>query len=153
MASESREIHDRATLGAALRGAWVMSQENVDKTRQFIEAYNRRDYDAAMEFFDPEIDWVLPEQQRSDSARGRDQVMRFWEGLDETFEELRLDPQEFVDGGDRVGVRLRFYGRGKGSGAELDTEMYHQVTTFSDGTMVRIEYFTDWPSALEAIDS
>jgi ketosteroid isomerase-like protein len=55
-----------------------------------------------------------------------------------------------VDGGDRVAVRLRFYGRGKGSGAELDTEMYHQVTTFRDGTMVRIEYFTDWAEALKA---
>ena len=55
-----------------------------------------------------------------------------------------------MDAGDRVAVRLRFYGRGKGSGAELETEMYHQVTTFRDGIMVRIEYFTDWPSALTA---
>ena len=81
---------------------------------------------------------------------GPEQVRRFWEGLDETFEELRLDPQEFVDAGDRVAVRLRYYGRGKGSGAELETEMYHQVTTFRDGTMVRIEYFTNWPAALKA---
>ena len=28
--------------------------------------------------------------------------------------------------------------------------MYHHVTTFRDGTMVRIEYFTSWPQALEA---
>ena len=27
--------------------------------------------------------------------------------------------------------------------------MYHQVTTFRDGTMVRIEYVTSWPEALE----
>ena len=93
---------------------------------------------------------MLPELQRSDSCRGPEEVKRFWRGLDETFEELRLDPQEAVDGGDRVAVRLRFYGRGKGSGAELDTEMYHQVTTFRDGTMVRIEYFTSWSEALEA---
>jgi ketosteroid isomerase-like protein len=33
---------------------------------------------------------------------------------------------------------------------EMDTEMYHQVTTFRDGRMVRIEYFTSWPAALEA---
>jgi len=45
---------------------------------------------------------VLPAHQRSDSARGVDEVKRFWEQLDETFEELRLDPQEFVDAGDRV---------------------------------------------------
>jgi ketosteroid isomerase-like protein len=127
-----------------------MSQENVDKTRDYIENYNRRDFDAAMRFFDPQVQWVLPDHQRSDSGVGPDDVRRFWEGLDETFEELRLDPQEFVDGGDRVAVRLRYYGRGKGSGIEVETEMYHQVTTFRDGMMVRIEYVTSWPEALQA---
>jgi len=127
-----------------------MSQENVDKTRDFIDAYNRRDFDAAMEFFDPQVQWVLPAHQRSDSAVGPEEIRRFWDGLDETMEELRLDPQEFVDAGDRVAVRLRYFGRGKGSGVELETEMYHQVTTFRDGTMIRIEYVTSWPAALEA---
>jgi ketosteroid isomerase-like protein len=55
-----------------------------------------------------------------------------------------------VDGGDRVATRLRHYGRGKGSGLEIDTELYHQVMTFRDGVAVRIEYFTDWSQALEA---
>jgi hypothetical protein len=63
-------------------------------------------------------------------------------------EELRLDPQEFVDCGDRVAVRLRYFGRGKGSGVEIETEMYHQITTFRDGTIVRMEYVTSWPEAL-----
>ena len=90
-----------------------MSQENVDKARHFIAAYSRRDFDAAVESFDPEIEWVLPARQSSDSCRGPDEVKRFWEGLDETFEELRLEPQEFVDAGDHVATRLRYYGRGK----------------------------------------
>jgi ketosteroid isomerase-like protein len=127
-----------------------MSQENVDKARDFLAAYNRRDFDAAVEFFDPEIEWVLPPLQRADSCRGPEEVKRFWRGLDETFEELRLDPQESVDAGDRVAIRLRYYTRGKGSGVEIEGELYHQVATFRDGTMVRIEYFTDWDQALEA---
>ena len=127
-----------------------MSQDNVDKTLDFIAAYNRRDFDAALEFFDPEVDWVLPAHQRFDSCKGHAQIRLFWEGLDESFEELRLDPQESVDAGDRVAVRLRYYSLGKGSGAELEGELYHQVTTFRDGMMVRVEYFTDWPSALDA---
>jgi ketosteroid isomerase-like protein len=127
-----------------------MSQENVDKTRDFIDAYNRRDFDAALENFHPQIDWVLPALQGFDSCVGPDQVRLFWEGLDETMDELRLDAQEFVDAGDRVAVRLRYYGRGKGSGVEIETEMYHQVATFEDGTIVRMEYFTDWGRALEA---
>ena len=130
-----------------LRG---MSEENVDKARAFIEAYNRRDFDAAVESFDPEIDWVLPEGQSSDSCRGRDEIIRFWEGIDETFDELRLVPQEFIDAGDRVATRLRHHGKGKRSGLEIDEEMYHQVATFRDGTIVRMEYFADWSEALTA---
>jgi ketosteroid isomerase-like protein len=126
-----------------------MSEENVDKTREFIEAYNRRDFDAAIENFDPKVDWVLPAHQDFDSCRGPAQIIRFWEGLDETFDELRLDPQEFVDAGDKVAVRLRYFGRGKGSGVEIDTEMYHQVTTFSDGLIVRFDYVTSWQEALD----
>jgi hypothetical protein len=71
-------------------------------------------------------------------------------GLDETFDELRLDPQETVDAGDRVAVRLLYHAMGRGSGVVIDGELYHQVTTFRDGVMVRIEYFVSWPEALEA---
>jgi ketosteroid isomerase-like protein len=127
-----------------------MSEENVELVRAFIAAYNRRDFDAAVESFDPEIEWVLPERQSSDSCRGPDEVRLFWAGLDSTFEELRLDPQEFVDAGDMVATRLRYYGRGKESGLQIETELYHQVCTFRAGKMVRIEYFDRWPEALEA---
>jgi ketosteroid isomerase-like protein len=127
-----------------------MSEENVEKTRAFIEAYNRRDFDAAVEHFDPKVEWVLPAMQGFDSCIGPEQIRLFWAGLDETFDELRLVPQEYLDGGDRVAVRLRHYAHGKGSGVVMETELYHQVTTFRDGTMVRIEYFADWGQALEA---
>ena len=119
-------------------------------TMAFIEAYNRRDYDVALENCDPEVDWILPEHQASDSGKGHDDIRRFFDGLDETFDDLRLLPQECVDGGDRVAVRLRHHALGKGSGIELDAELYHQVTTFEDGRIVRIEYLTTWPAALEA---
>jgi ketosteroid isomerase-like protein len=128
----------------------AMSQENVEKARDFIAAYNRRDFDAAVESFDPEVEWVLPARQSSDSCQGPDEIKRFWEGLDETFDELRLDPQEFIDAGDHVATRLRHYGRGKRSGIEIDEEMYHQVATFRAGRMVRIEYFGEWAEALKA---
>lgn len=131
---------------AILRG---MSQENLEKAREFIDAYNRRDFDAALADFDTEVDWILPAQQSSDSCRGPDEIRKFWEGIDETFDELRLVPQEHVDAGDRVATRLRHHGRGK-SGIEIETELYHQVATFEDGTIVRMEYFETWGEALEA---
>jgi len=127
-----------------------MSEENVQKVREYIAAYNRRDLDAAVESFDPEIDWVLPARQSSDNARGPEEVKGFWREIDETMDELQLEPQEHVDAGDRVATRLRHRGRGKGSGAELDEELYHQVATFRDGKMVRLEYFAEWAEARRA---
>jgi ketosteroid isomerase-like protein len=127
-----------------------MSQENVEKAGEFIAAYNRRDFDAAVKDFDPEIEWVLPARQQSDSGRGPGAAIRFFEEIDEAMEELRLEPQEFVDGGDRVATRLRHYGRGKGSGVEINEELYHQVATFRDGRIVRMEYFAEWDEALAA---
>jgi ketosteroid isomerase-like protein len=126
-----------------------VSQQNVQKVEQFIDAYNRRDFDAALKDFDPEIDWVLPERQSSDSGHGHDDIRHFWDEIDETFDDLRLEPQEHVDAGDRIATRLRYYGRSK-SGAEIETEMYHQVATFDDGVIVRMEYVGSWPEALAA---
>jgi ketosteroid isomerase-like protein len=126
-----------------------MSQENVDKTTDFIAAYNRRDFDAAVEDFDPDVEWVLPEHQQADSCAGPRAIRRFWEGLDDTFDELMLLPQEVVDAGDRVAVRLIYHGKGRGSGVVIDGELYHQVTTFRDGVIVRFDYVTSWPEALE----
>jgi ketosteroid isomerase-like protein len=127
-----------------------VSQENVDKARDFIDAYNRRDFDAAVENFHPLIEWVLPERQGFDSAQGPEGIKRFWYGIDETFDELQLLPQEHVDAGERVATRLRHYGRGKRSGIEINEELYHQVATFRDGWIVRMEYFAEWSEALEA---
>jgi len=127
-----------------------VSEQNVEMVRAFIAAYNRRDYDAAVERFDPEIEWVLPERQSSDSGRGPADVRRFWDGLDNIFDELRLDPQEFVDAGDVVATRLLYHGLGKGSGIEFDGELYHQVTTFRGGWITRIEYFSQWSDAIAA---
>jgi ketosteroid isomerase-like protein len=122
---------------------------NVEKTREFIAAYNKRDFAAAVKDFHPEVEWVLPALQRSDSCIGPAEIIGFWEELDDAMEELQLRPQEFRDAGDLVAVRLRHYGVGKGSGIVIDEEMYHQVSTFRDGVMVRIEYFTSWDEALE----
>ena len=84
--------------------------------------------------FDPLVEWVLPERQSADSCVGPARIRRFWEQLDEHMDELQLLPQEYVEAGDRVATRLRHRGLGKGSGVELDQELYHQVITFRDGS-------------------
>ncbi len=127
-----------------------MSEENVDKVRVSMAAYDRRDFDAAVKFFDPKIDWEFPPSIRAESCRGPEEIKRLWREIDEAFGEFSLEPLEFVDAGECVAVRLRFHGRGETSGVKVDEEVFHQVTTFRDGRMVRIEYVSDWADALEA---
>jgi ketosteroid isomerase-like protein len=91
----------------------------------------------------------LPPVLAGESGRGPEEIRRFWEGLDEAFEDFQLEPQEFVDAGDHVVVRSLFHGRGKESGVETEGRM-HSVTALRDGRIVRIEYFDDWAKALEA---
>jgi ketosteroid isomerase-like protein len=126
-----------------------MSQENVEIVRESIEAWNRRDFDTAIQSFDTEIEWRLPPVLAGESGRGPEEIKRFWEGLDEVFEDFQLEPQEFVDAGDHVAVRSHFCGTGKESGIETEGRM-HSVTTLRDGRIVRIEYLDDWAKALEA---
>lgn len=129
-----------------------MSEEHVDAVKAFIDAYNRREFERAVADFDPAVEWVLPEKESSDSCCGPGAVIRFWRSIDSTWQDLQLRPQEHVDAGERVATRLRHYGLSM-SGVEIDTELYHQVVTFRDGRMVRIEYFESWPAALEAASS
>jgi ketosteroid isomerase-like protein len=129
--------------------AGALSLNNVEKTREFIEAYNERDFETAVRWFDPKVEWVLPDQQGFDSCVGPDQILLWWEELDEIYDELQLLPQEYVDAGDRVAVRLRHFAKGKESGLALDNELYHQVTTFRDGIIVRFDYVATWPEALK----
>jgi|SRR3954452_4387617 ketosteroid isomerase-like protein len=126
-----------------------MSEQNLQAVIAYIDAYNRRDFDAAVEAFDSDVEWILPERQSSDSGRGPDAVIRFWNEIDETFDDLQLLPQEHIDAGERVATRLRHHCVAK-SGVEIEAELYHQVVTFRDRKMVRIEYFASWPEALEA---
>jgi ketosteroid isomerase-like protein len=127
-----------------------MSRENVEAVKASMAAYNRRDFDAAMKLFDPEIEWVLPAAMDADSRRGREEVKRLWREIDEAFEGFQLEPEEFLDAGDHVPVRLRYRGRGMASGVEVDQEVFSQVITFREGRMVRVEHFTSWDEALKA---
>ena len=65
--------------------AGALSLSNVEKTREFVEAYNRRDFDTAVRWFDPKVEWVLPDQQGFDSCVGPDQIILWWEELDEIY--------------------------------------------------------------------
>jgi ketosteroid isomerase-like protein len=66
------------------------------------------------------------------------------------WENWRCEAEEFIAHGDHVVVLARYRGRGKGSGAPVDTQGAH-VWTMRNGKAVRLEIFADRQRALESV--
>jgi ketosteroid isomerase-like protein len=128
-----------------------MSQENVKRVKASIEAYNGGDYQAALAYFDPSVEWRVPAEMDLDIGvlRGREGVLALWKMVAETFGGFQLVDLEFSEAGQRVVVRTRLVGQGRRSGVPTEMEL-GQVAELENGLITRIEYFTSHASALEA---
>jgi ketosteroid isomerase-like protein len=128
-----------------------MSQENVELVRTLLSAYDRADYEAALEALDPDIEWHVPPgiSIGREVYRGRDEVQKGfaeWLGAWDTY---RFEPEEVIDRGDHVVVGGMQTGRGRGSGVEVRLPTFH-VFTLRDGKVTRHRSYRDRTEALEA---
>jgi ketosteroid isomerase-like protein len=112
-------------------------QEIIGSLRRNYEAFNRGDFDAAIEIAHPEIEFVPPGGQSS--LKGADAV-RAWMEPD-AFEEQQIEPREFRIHGNKVLVSQHIRARGAGSGIELDIDAWAVWTLDDDGLATRLEGF------------
>ena len=127
-----------------------MSQENVEIVRRCCEAFDRGDYEAALEAFAPDIEYDLTHFPDGRVYLGHDGVreaFRTWMG---TWEDYRQERDEPIGAGAEVVVPVREHGRGKGSGIELERRTFG-VWTIRDGKAVRIRFYPTMSEALEAV--
>ena len=89
-----------------------MSQQNVALVRSAYEAYNRRDPEAVMACFDPDIDWHVPDSLVwGDHVRGLEAIGKFFEGLKPYMGDQHVVAiDELIDAGDRVVALVRHTG-------------------------------------------
>jgi ketosteroid isomerase-like protein len=127
-----------------------MSQENVEIVRKSFEACNRRDADAAVSAYHPDVEYrFVASLDHELVCRGRESVkeafLQIWADWQETFS----DPLQFFDLGDQVLVEHVDSRVGR-DGIRLE-DAGGQVWTLENGLVVRIEGFETWPEALEAV--
>jgi hypothetical protein len=97
-----------------------MSRENLEIARRAYEAFNRRDFDAALQALDPEIEWHQITQFPVRAVyRGHAEIRdRLWNRqLVEQFGDFQIDVEEFLDAGDHVVMIGHIVGHGTTSGA------------------------------------
>ena len=124
-----------------------MSQENVEAARRCIEAYRSGDYEGALEYLAPDVVWEIGQEL---PARGPDEVREVWRRWDAEWEELETEADEIIDAGDRLVVAVRYRGRGRVSGVEVD-DLIFEVHTLRDGRCIRKIEFSTRAEALEAV--
>lgn len=132
-----------------------MSRENVEVVERGVAAFNRGDWDAALELLTDDVVWVpfLASLETPGSLYGKEAIRRAWEGQRETLggESFGIDVLEVVNiGPGTILIVHRLRGRGVGSGLEVNIE-YATLWTFRSGKAARIDAYADKAEALAAV--
>ena len=134
-----------------------MSQENVELVRTWylqFPALNSEALDFMYEhIWDSAIDWRAMAGAPDDLGpiEGRDAMRRYLEEGLEVFDDVILEAEELIDGGEeQVVVVLRFTGRGKLSGVESQLK-FAILYTLRDGRIVSGREYATKEEALEAV--
>jgi uncharacterized protein len=118
-----------------------MSEENVEIVRRMYEAFHSGDAEGALAHFDPDV-VVDASSARPDGGRGQgheqlNAIVNAWVG---TWDEWREEIGEMRDLGSRVLVLSVQYGRGKGSGVEVEAP-YALLYDVQGGKITRLTMF------------
>jgi uncharacterized protein len=129
-----------------------MSEENLDLVRRAHEALRAGGVEALLEFIHPEFEGEAPPSLsvEPDVYRGRAGIRRYFDSFYDAVDEVRFEPEEFIDAGDHVVIPMQIVVKGRGSGIETGLRMT-QVWTIREGMVVRIYPYVDKETALEAV--
>ena len=121
-----------------------MSQENVERLRTALEAYNQEGPEAIIALLDPDVEWVA---DRSDMGRttyrGRDAVRKSFEELYEGFDKLGMEVDELIQADDKILFLGRMTARGRSTHVEAKLPLAIVFTVSEHGKLMRYESFRD----------
>jgi ketosteroid isomerase-like protein len=102
-----------------------------------------------MAAFHEDIEWDAPDSiPFGGSYHGHDGVGSFFSLLPEYWEELRVEPQEFIDAGETIVVLIRL--SGKGAGGSIDSKSLH-LWRMRDGKAATFREYPDTARVLQAL--
>ena len=127
-----------------------MSRESIDAVRKVCAHWERGEWSAGVEIFDPDLEVVFSTTAFPDAGtyRGGRMALDAWRSWLEAWEEFSMDFQDVVERGDVVVAFNRLHGRGRGSGVTVDADV--GVIFECDRGVIRRMVFCDRQAALEA---
>lgn len=135
-----------------------MSRENVEIVRRMYAELTLSPLSpqpgVLEQFIDPGIEWRGPREfpDLAEPHHGYEGLARYFAKIDEAIEDYRMAPERFIDAGDDgVLVFSREGGRGRGSGAEVQTHLTAHLWTLKNGRAVRMQSYWERADALKAV--
>jgi ketosteroid isomerase-like protein len=131
-----------------------MSQAHIDLIRRGFEAFNRGDWDAALEFVAEDVVWgaYLASMDGERAIFGHESLRRAWQAQRDDLggEDFRVEARDIRDlGAGSLLVKLRVTGRGTASGVPVHLE-YVQLWTMRGDIVVRLDNYASEAEVLEA---
>jgi ketosteroid isomerase-like protein len=133
-----------------------MSQKNVEIVRELFAAVARRDAEAVLSLYDPEVEWDGSRHRWSEVMegepvfRGHEALRRWARSYYENWERLEDNIEELIDAGDQVVSIVTTRARGRASGVDVEWKHNAGVWTIREGRITRIVWFPSRAEALEA---
>lgn len=126
--------------------------ENREKLETLYSEWARGDYSRS-DIFAPDMTmetFGMAEPLRAESYQEFMARMREW--LRAWGRPLTIEADQLIESGDRILAMIRWKGRGKGSGVEMEAAGAH-LWTFREGLVVRYEVYRDRDEAQAALDA
>jgi ketosteroid isomerase-like protein len=128
-----------------------LEDDRIERLRRGYAAFNVGGLPAILDLLVADIEVSDRESVPDRSTHyGLDGIQGLFESTMEAFDELELEPEEFVEAGDRTIVVLRQRARGRGSGVQVEGQVVH-VWTWRADRAVQLRIFGDKEKALEAL--
>ena len=121
-----------------------MSQENVESVKRGVDAWNRDDFDAWVELYDPELEWFA----LLETFRGHAGARQAWESFKSNVH-LTVRFDDIRDLGESVLALGELEGTGQTTRLNLAGEIA-QLFRFRNGKIVNVRDFASHAEALEA---
>ena len=128
-----------------------MSEAEVEVVRRAGEAYSQRGTDGVVEFLDPEIVWnARADLPDAGTYRGPDGFRHLMARFEEVMDDMHYEPVDIMDLGERVVAQIRWGGKGKASGVDVEESEETWIFTVRAVKIVQVDEFATREAALEA---
>lgn len=126
-----------------------MSEDKVAVLQRIYDEWAKGNVRAGLELLDPHVVYInRPGLVEATTCYGLEEMQRWMRDFLSAWDEYASSAKEFIRAGDSVVVAVHHKGRGAGSGAMVEDDVFH-VWTFRGDMVVRLETIGDRVEALE----